>query len=393
MSYPDILVIGCGIYGLTAALELGQRGYGVAMLDPGPLPHPLAASTDISKVIRMEYGPDEQYMVMVEQAREGWLAWNELFGVELYHEIGVTMMSREVMVPGRYEYESYQQLLRRGHRPERLNADELSRRFPAWKPGAYQDGFFHAKGGYAESGRVIEALLGLARQQGITIHEGQTASDIASQAGQLTGVRTQEGGWFPAGQVVVAAGSWTPVLLPELSPVMRATGHPVFHLRPSRPEQFSPPHFTVFNADVARTGWYGFPFHPTQQVVKIANHGLGQRLDPVHDTRLVGPADEQNLRHFLAETFPDLVEAPIVYTRRCLYCDTLDEHFWIDRHPERPGVTVTAGGSGHGFKFGPVLGPLVADALEGKANPWLPKFQWRTFVADTAGEEPARYHG
>lgn len=365
----------------------------VTVLDPGPLPHPLAASTDISKVIRMEYGTDEQYMSMVEQSREGWLAWNELFGATLYHEVGVTMMSREEMVPGRYEHDSYRQLLRRGHRPERLNADELSRRFPAWKPGAYVDGFFHAKGGYAQSGRVIEALLGLARQQGITIQEGQTAAEIVSQAGQVTGVRTQEGQWFPAGQVLVAAGAWTPVLLPELAPVMRSTGHPVFHLRPTRPELFAAPHFTVFNADVARTGWYGFPLHPTEGVVKIANHGLGQPLHPVHDARLVGSADEQNLRHFLAETFPALLDAPIVYTRRCLYCDTLDEHFWIDRHPERPGLTVAAGGSGHGFKFGPVLGPLIADAVEGKANEWLPKFQWRQLATETAGEEPARYHG
>ena len=229
MSYPDVLVIGCGIYGLTAALELGQRGHTVTVLDPGPVPHPLAASTDISKVIRMEYGTDEQYMVMVERSREGWLAWNELFGTTLYHEVGVTMMSREEMVPGRYEHDSYQQLLRRGHRPERLNGDELSRRFPAWKPGAYVDGFFHAKGGYAQSGRVIEALLGLARQQGITIQEGQTAVEIVSQAGQVTGVRTQEGQWFPAGQVIVAAGTWTPILRPELAPVMRSTGHPVVH--------------------------------------------------------------------------------------------------------------------------------------------------------------------
>lgn len=393
MNYPDVLVIGCGIYGLTAALELNQRGYAVMVLDPGPLPHPLAASTDISKVIRMEYGLDEQYMVMVEQSREGWLAWNELFGTPLYHEVGITMMSREEMVPGRYEHDSYHQLLQRGHRPERLNAAELSRRFPAWKAGAYVDGFFHAKGGYAESGRVISALLGLARQQGITIQEGQTATEIVSQAGQVNGVRTQEGTWFPAGQVVVAAGTWTPVLLPELAPVMRSTGHPVFHLRPTRPELFTPPHFTVFNADVARTGWYGFPLHPTEGVVKIANHGLGQQLHPVHDARLVSPADEQNLRHFLAQTFPALLTAPIVYTRRCLYCDTLDEHFWIDRHPEQRGLTVAAGGSGHGFKFGPVLGPLIADALEGKANPWLPKFQWRTLIHSTTGEEPARYHG
>ena len=179
----------------------------------------------------------------------------------------------------------------------------------------------------------------------------------------------------------------------ELQPKMKPTGHPVFHLRPPDPALFSPPQFTCFTADISRTGWYGFPYHPREQVVKIANHGVGQRLHPTNDPRLVGAADEEALRAMLAETFPALVDAPIVYTRRCLYNDTLDEHFLIDRHPEWVGLTVGAGGSGHGFKFGPLLGDLIADAAEGAPNRWLAKFRWRWLAEDTVGEEAARYHG
>lgn len=62
MTTSDILVVGAGIYGSTAAVELGRQGYSVTLIDPGPLPHPLAASTDISKVVRMEYGDDRQYI-------------------------------------------------------------------------------------------------------------------------------------------------------------------------------------------------------------------------------------------------------------------------------------------------------------------------------------------
>jgi len=58
MNERRVVVAGAGVYGLTAAIELRQRGYAVALVDPGPLPHPLAASTDISKLIRMDYGPD-----------------------------------------------------------------------------------------------------------------------------------------------------------------------------------------------------------------------------------------------------------------------------------------------------------------------------------------------
>src|SRR5438874_649124 len=151
MNTYDTIVVGAGIFGITAALEMKARGYDVAVLDPGPLPHPLAASTDISKVVRMEYGSDEIYMEMVEQAYQGWLQWKEKLGEKLFHDVGVLMLSRTPMSPGGYEYESYHLLRKRGHAPERLTEDAISQRFPAFRPGVYVDGFYHAQGGYTES--------------------------------------------------------------------------------------------------------------------------------------------------------------------------------------------------------------------------------------------------
>jgi glycine/D-amino acid oxidase-like deaminating enzyme len=389
----DILIAGAGIFGVTAALELNARQYRVAILDPGPLPHPLAASTDISKVVRMEYGSDEQYMAMIEAAIPGWERWNQELGDTLYHEVGMLMLTRAPMAPGGYEYESYQMLLKRGHDPVRLDAQEITRRFPAWKPGVYVDGFFHAKGGFAESGRVVEGLINQARSQGISLHLGQSVAELVEQDGRVTGVRTRAGDIYHAGHVVIAAGSWTSLLVPELERMMRPMGQPVFHLVPAQPGLFTPAKFPVFTADVSHTGWYGFPLHSHQRVVKIANHGAGQLLHPEKDARLVTDTDERALRAFLADTFPALVDAPIVYTRCCLYCDTPDEHFWIGQDPARSGLTVAAGGSGHGFKFGPILGALIADAVEGKPNPWLSRFRWRELAPTTSGEEAARYRG
>ncbi len=388
----DVVVVGAGIFGVTAALSLHRRQNTVALLDPGPLPNPRAASTDISKVVRMEYGADTVYMAMVEEALEGWHRWNERWDESLYHETGVVMLARAPLTPGGFEYESYQALLQRGHRPERLDGDEIARRFPAWKPGAFVDGFFHARGGYAESGRVVAALIREAELRGVDVYEGQTAAVLLRDGDRVTGVRTRSGETFAAGHVLVAAGSWTYLLVPELASTMRATGHPVFHLHSADPEMFATPRFTVFTADVSQTGWYGFPFHPGEGVVKIANHGVGVRLHPADDERVVSADDEARLRAFLADTLPGLAKAPLVYTRRCLYADTLDEHLWIDRHPDLEGLTVATGGSGHGFKFAPILGDLIADALDGKENDWLARFRWRELSPGTAGEEAARHH-
>ncbi len=394
MSPPRVAVVGAGVFGLSAALELEARGFHVCLLDQGDVPHPLAASTDISKVIRMEYGPDELYMALMEKAREGWLAWNEEWkdaGIgPLYHETGVLMVCRDAMGEGGFEFESWKLLRKRGHRPERLDAETIAERFPAWSTRRYVDGFFHAKGGYAESGRVIAALTQKARQRGVEIRENWTVTSLVEQEGRVAGVENLEGRRIAADAVVVAAGAWTAKLVPELSESIRATGHPVFHLRPKDPATFAAQRFPTFTADVARTGYYGFPLN-RDGIVKIANHGLGTKID-ADAPRAVTRDDEDRLRSFLATTFPTLAVAEIVFRRLCLYADTQDEDFWIARDPQRVGLTVASGGSGHGFKFGPVLGALIADEVEGKENPLLLKFGWRPDLTLQKGREAARCH-
>jgi glycine/D-amino acid oxidase-like deaminating enzyme len=332
-------------------------------------------------------------MAMAEESLDGWRRWNAEWDEPLFHETGVTMLTHAPMQSGGFEYESYHMALSRGHHPDRLDADEIVRRFPQWKPGVYVDGYYNREGGYAESGRVVAKLVELDQAAGVSFHVGYTVDTILEANGRVIGVQARDGSQFHADQVIVCAGTWTHVLLPELAPVMKSSGHPVFHLKPANPEAFQPPEFVVFFADTSATGWYGFPLHPHNGVVKIANHGIGQILHPENDVRVVTAEDEANLRAMLADTFPALLDAPIVYNRRCLYCDTRDEHFWIDRHPQRSGLTVAAGGSGHAFKFAPILGGLIADAMEAKPNDWLPKFRWRTLEEMTAGQEAARHHG
>ena len=388
------IVVGAGIFGVTAALELRARGHAVTLLDAGPIPAPLAASTDISKVVRMEYGADRRYMALMEAARAGWLRWNERWAADgagpLYHETGVLMVARDRMAPGGFEHDSYRSLLARGHRPERLDAPAIARRYPAWSTGRFVDGFYHRAGGYAESGTVVAALARQAQAAGIEVSARTRAAALVEEAGRVRGVRTDRGRTLGAAGVVMAAGAWAGTLHPPLSGAIRASGHPVFHLRPADPAPFRADRFPTFTADVARTGYYGFPVN-ADGVVKIASHALGRPIDP-DAPRSVTPGAETRLRRFLADTFPALAGAPVVSTRLCLYADTQDEDFWIARDPDRDGLTVAGGGSGHGFKFAPVLGALIADAATGADNPALARFRWRPEVTLTHGTEAARCH-
>ncbi|MBL8056203.1 MAG: FAD-dependent oxidoreductase [Anaerolineales bacterium] len=389
MSSPTIAIIGAGVYGVTAALALQARGYAVTVFDPGPLPHPGAASTDISKVLRPDYGPDEVYTAWMEQAFEGWQRWQAAWPDPLVHLTGVFYPARTPLQPGDYEYESYQVLARRGHRPERLDAAAIAARFPAWAAAGFVDGYYNPLGGYAESGRVMGQLLRQAEAAGVRFVTERAVVRVHEQGSRAAGVVLDDGQVHTAGQVVVAAGAWTPHLLPELAGALRSTGLPVFHLRPARPELFQAERFPVFGADVTVTGYYGFPLH-REGVVKIAHHGAGRSLSPADPARGVTEAEIAHLRVFLRGYLPELAEAPLAFTRQCFYCDTWDGHLWIAPDPARPGLVVAAGDSGHAFKFAPVVGDVIADAVEGRPNPLLALFRWRPEVRGGGGQEASR---
>lgn len=390
------VVVGAGVFGAASALELARRGWAATLLDPGPLPNPRASSTDVSKVVRMDYGADVFYTELMEIAFERWERWNAEWPEPLFHPDGFAILTAEPMAPGGFEHDSFATLTARGHTLERLDRERLARRFPAWNAGRYGDGYFNPRAGWAESGRVVARLIELAREAGVAVVEGAEFLRLVERGSRVAGVETRDGVRHEADVVVVAAGAWTPILLPHLAGFLRPVAQPVVHFRADRPEDFRPPRFSCWAADIARTGWYGFPALADGSV-KIGRHGPGNPLDPV-ELQAAGrgdsplwriPADhEEAARAFLRETFPALAGAPLVHSRVCLYCDTPDGDFLVARDPDRPGLAIACGGSGHAFKFAPVLGEIVADAVEDRPNRYGARFGIRPSGA--GGREAAR---
>jgi glycine/D-amino acid oxidase-like deaminating enzyme len=383
------VIVGAGIFGVTAALELRRRGWSVTLCDPGPLPHPDAASTDISKAVRMDYGTDGLHADLAAEALAGWDDWNRTWEEPPFHPDGFLVLAGETMQPGGFEHDSFVTLRARGYPLERLSPAELRRRFPAWRTNRYPDGYFNPRAGWAESGRVVERLIREARASGVALREGIRFERLCEHGSRVAGIDAADGETIAADHVLVAAGAWTPTLLPHLADVMWATGHPVLHFQPANADRYRAPRFAVWAADIGTTGWYGFPAIADGRL-KIGNHGPGIRIDP-RAPRQVPAGWEARTRDFLSGTIPDLAAAPLVETRLCLYCDTWDGNFWIDHDPEREGLIVAAGDSGHGFKFAPLLGRLIADVIERNPNPVAERFAWR--ARGTLRTEDARSSG
>jgi glycine/D-amino acid oxidase-like deaminating enzyme len=385
------LVAGGGIFGVTSALALRRRGHEVTLIDPGSLPHPLAESTDISKIIRLDYGADEAYTTLAERSLAGWRRWNRNWQTPLFHEVGVAYLTFGPMQPGSFEQESFALVGRRGHPLERLDADAIARRYPAFRPGAFTDGYYNPQGGWAESGAVVARLVAEASAAGVVVRGGAGARAVEERGGRATGLVLADGEVLSGDAIVIASGAWSSLLCPAVP--LRPAGQAVFHLRPANPALFEPDRFPVFCPDITRTGYYGFPI--TGGVVKIANHGPGVPVDMTKDERAVPAGEEAAMRAFLADAVPDLAGAELAAQRLCVYGDTPDGHFWIAADPDRAGLVVAAGGSGHAFKFAPVIGDLIADVAVGPGlpSPLAERFGWRPEIADARGEDVARFRG
>ncbi len=375
----SIVIVGAGVFGLTAALDLRARGWHVTVIDPGPVPTPTAASTDVSKVVRMDYGADELWTELGRRSLTRWWEWNCEAGATLFHKDGFLVLSSGPMQPGGFEFESFKLLSSQGDSLQRLDSATVGRRFPAWAAEKYPDGYFNPAGGWAESGKVVAWLALKARREGVLVIENCAFARLRENGSRVVGAQAKDGREFRADLTLLATGAWTPTLLPELSDVMWASGQPVLHFRVANPAEWQAPRFPVWAADIGRTGWYGFPAL-ADGTLKVANHGPGRRVHP-DEPREVWLGEEPRFRAFLRDTFPALADAPLSSTRLCLYCDTFDGSFWLDHHPRRPGLVVAAGDSGHAFKFAPVLGGLIADAVEQKLAGAFRRFAWRERTA------------
>eukprot|EP00455_Lapot_gusevi_P000415 TRINITY_DN10196_c0_g2_i6.p1 TRINITY_DN10196_c0_g2~~TRINITY_DN10196_c0_g2_i6.p1 ORF type:complete len:432 (-),score=111.54 TRINITY_DN10196_c0_g2_i6:64-1359(-) len=403
-----VIVVGGGCFGVTTALELRSRGHEVILIDefgtstsPNAQPHELASSTDISKLIRGDYADNPVYSQMHKECASTWRWWNEKWGEQVYHESGLLVVSSD-MKEGSFEAKSLATQQQMGVSVLTLSKQEFSQRYPQYTPGRYE-GYVNLEGGWAESGKVVFYLLRDAAEAGVKLVDDRVvqilsdpvpAEEKSQYQKRVVGVRLKSGRQLQSNQIIVCAGAWTPVLLPHLASIMWPVAMPVFHFQcpPTLRHMFDETVFPPYCVDIAETGFYGFPAHPIDGRMKVGKHDCGYPLHGVEPTapllaRLLAKIqdkEEVKFRNFLRVALPWLVDQAVVFTRLCMYCDTFDGDFFISGDQVHEGLVVAAGGSGHAFKFTPILGKIIADVFENKPNPFKHKFAWRQPPASKA---------
>jgi sarcosine oxidase len=234
-----------------------------------------------------------------------------------------------------------------------MATDDLS--FAVFEPEA---GLLMARRGVAAAVRQFEAEGGR--------FELASAGLGNRRASRLLDVTAPDGRRHAADQFVFAAGPWLPRLFPEVAgELIRVTKQDVIFIGPPAGDgRFGADRLPCW-VDYA-AAFYGMPAVDGRGM-KLAPDRYGPVFDPSHGERIVDPESVRLARRYLARRFPELVDAPVVETRVCQYETTPDTHFVIDRHPAFDNVWLVGGGSGHGFKHGPMIGRHVVGRLNGAA--------------------------
>ena len=366
-------IVGAGIFGMAAAIELRGRGHAVTVFDQGRVPYENATSTDVSKGIRRMWyaGDNETYVELVERAAVQWRKWEEDFDGPVYHQTGGISIL-DSFEPGDPMHESWLYLTGRGATElEVMNAAEARDRFPQFVVHDGETVVHDRWSGYIESGRAVENLARLAREDGVGVREEAQVSEVAESAAVAT--IAVDGSREEFDRVVVAAGVWVGRLLPAVGDNVMVTHQEMLLIEVEDRALFAPPRMPVWGVDPDGQGWYGFP-RLREGYVKISKEPLGEVVDPDFDRDGTEAFREETLE-FLRDRIPRMAAGRVVDGRTCLYTSTPDDHFIIDWAPGHQRVLMAGGGSGHGFKFGGSIGPVIADALEDRDNPLGHRFR------------------
>jgi len=369
----DVAIVGLGAMGSAAALELSRRGVDVIGFDRFTPPHTFGSSHGDTRIIREAYFEDPVYVPMVQRAFELWRELEQRAGTALLEQTGGLMIG----APGSVLFEGARRSAQvHGLQHSVLSAGDIRARFPVLNPEPDMLGVWEPRAGVLSTEACVRAQLGQARHHGARLRFDEAVSRWQAGDDGHVGVFT-ELGEYRARRLIISAGAWVGSLLPGMRLPFRIERQVLHWLEPTGgADSFSakhcPIHLWQFDGD---RFFYGFPHKGIG--VKVAFHHGGEITSVDALRRDVATTEVDEVRAAVRRFVP-AADGRIVSSVVCLYTNTPDEHFWIDRHPEQPNVWVASPCSGHGFKFAPVIGEILADLVQGRQPRFdLSLFRWR----------------
>jgi sarcosine oxidase len=361
MTRPfDVLVAGLGAMGSAAAFHLASRGQRVLGLDRFHPPHTHGSSHGLTRIIREAYFEHPCYVPLIQRAYELWTDLQSRAGRPLLRITGGLMIGP----PGSPIHAGALSSARQHRLPhQELTAAEVRRRFPALQPTDDLAAVWEPRAGILFPESCLDAHLAAARNLGAELRFGEPMLEW-TRDGEGLRIRTDRDTYL-ARSLVLCLGAWAPQTLATFQPrivPLQVERQVLFWFEAARAaESFGPTHCPV-HLWQAPEGEYFYGFPDLGDGIKVARHHSGTPTTPDTLQREVTPGDEASMRRHVQRFLP-AADGRFRSAAVCLYTNTPDSHFWIDRLPGHPNIVVASPCSGHGFKFASVIGEIVADEI------------------------------
>ncbi len=370
----DVAIVGLGAAGSAAALTLARRGVSVLGVDRFHPPHPFGSTHGRSRIIREAYYESPVYVPLVQRAYTLWQALERDSGRTLFRKTGGLMLgpARGTLVEGARRSAEQHGLV-----CELLDAPAIRRRFPVFHPEDDTVGILEPRAGILDPEACVESCLTLAVQAGATLLFDTPATGWESS---MAGIRLiTSRGSVACDRLILAVGPWLGELMTTAALPLSVMRQVMYWFRPAvEPEHFSAERMPIFIWEwAAERMIYGFP--DAGAGVKVARHHEGATVTADGVDRAVSSTEVSEMRAILRRCLPD-ADGPPIDTATCLYTNTPDHHFVLGPHPDEPRVILASPCSGHGFKFAPAIGEVLADLATG-----------RRVAADLSLFSPARF--
>ena len=364
----DIAVIGLGSMGSVTCYHLAKRGVKVLGLDKFNSPHEYGSHTGQSRLIRKSYFESLEYVPLLIRAYEIWDEIERQSGTNLFHRTGILYM-------GHAEHPILNGVIQSGKKfglgVKSMDREELKKKSERFVLPENTVAIWEADAGMVLPEKTISVSCDLAAKFGASLNfNNPLISWKKKRAGYY--LHTKQG-QFVAKKMIFTAGAWTKQLLPNLDFPLTVHQQTLGWFAADHDAQFVLNKFPCWMyAPVEMPGvFYGFPMMKDQEGpmgLKIAYHHPSQEINPDHKSEDANPEDLEILRSFADQYLPNL--GNLVTAKTCLYTNSKDEHFCIDFLPGHDqDIVFACGFSGHGFKFAPVIGEILADLiLQGKSE-------------------------
>ncbi|XP_006042226.4 peroxisomal sarcosine oxidase isoform X1 [Bubalus bubalis] len=355
----DAIVIGAGIQGCFTAYHLAKHCKKVLLLEQFFLPHSRGSSHGQSRIIRRAY-PEDFYTQMMAECYSMWAQLEHEAGTQLYRQTGLLLLGMKENP----ELKIIQATLsRQGVEHQCLSSEELKQRFPNIRLARGEVGLLEVSGGVLYADKALRALQDAIRQLGGIVHDGEKVVEI--KPGLPVTVKTTSRS-YQAKSLIITAGPWTNRLLRPLGAELplQTLRINVCYWQEKVPGSYSVsqafPCFMGLGLSLAPHHIYGLPSREYPGLMKVCYHH-GNNADPEERDCPAAFSDIQDvhiLSGFVRDHLPDLQPEPAVM-EHCMYTNTPDGHFVLDRHPKYDNIVIGAGFSGHGFKLSPVVGNIL----------------------------------